>query len=173
MGNYKVIGETWKGRGSAAPLAKGLNNVARVINNPEGVGGIYAYVRNGRLVIENRSRGIDLSIFCFGLTISGPTATIKAGEITWGTADFQIEDTEVEITSDLQMIGLQCSHTEAQIIGPSTDLATFRSTDTIKRCWLYKFGFTAGTEGRPGKARLLTIGKPVGNWDIGSEFAPS
>jgi hypothetical protein len=85
---------------------------------------------------------------------------------------FSIEETEIEITETLQMIGLQCTFSEASVIGPSTDLETFRSDMTTKRVWLYRFTFKAGTNGNPGRASLDVVGKPPGNWEIGSEFAP-
>lgn len=115
--------------------------------------------------------GFDYSKFGFGFKISGSIVTIKRGEITWGEITFTIEDTDIEITADQQYIGLECAYDSAAIIGPSTDLATFRSGGGIKRTWLYRFAFHPGSNGNPASATLAAVGKPIGNWDIGSDFS--
>ncbi len=109
---------------------------------------------------------MDFGVFCFGFTISGANVTIRAGEITWGLATHVVGETTVTITQDYQYVGLWATYEEAGIIDPSTNLSFFRSEKTIKRTWLYQFRLIGGVASR------LRIGKPLGNWDIGSEFSP-
>lgn len=160
-----------------APLAcikaDWCNTVARWLNGMKIIGGEVVHTPDGIVInpfLLSGSGLADASMYSFGFSISENIVTIKAGEITWGKLVFQIEDTEIEITADKQYIGLECSYNSASVIGPSTDLTTFRSDDAAKRVWLYQFNFVSGD---PGSASLAKVGKPVGNWEIGSEFAAS
>lgn len=154
------------------PSASRMEMTDRLARGVVGVGSTRVSYRNGKIMIQGGS-SLDLSKFCFGFTISGPVVTIKWGEITWGQLAFVLADQDIEITADKQYVGLECTYDAAAIIGPSTDVATFRSDDTCKRIWLYRFAFTPGTDGAAGRASLDAVGKPIGNWDIGSEFSAS
>lgn len=61
MGNHKVIPETWRGKGTAAPLAKAMRDLGGVINNVRGENGIRASVRGGRLVISGGGGSMPFS----------------------------------------------------------------------------------------------------------------
>lgn len=149
MGNHKVIAETWKGRGSAEPLAKALRSVGGVLNNVQGVNGIFAYVRNGRLVIENRFRpAVDFSQFAFGFEINSKTVTIKAGDWPIGEPlPLELEDTDVTINQDGQYVGLEVDTIAKTIavIGPSTNKAFFVPDGRKFRCWLHQFNYVRET----------------------------
>lgn len=143
MGNHKVISETWKGSGSAEPLARGLRALGGVINNPQGVNGINAYVRGGRLVIEGTGSGMDFSQFTFGFSIKKDVVTIKAGDWPFGETEVEMQDTDVTITADLQYVGLEVDTVAKTIvvIGPSTNKAVFSSNSPKFRVWLHQFRF--------------------------------
>jgi hypothetical protein len=169
MGNHKVISETWKGKGTAAPLAQALNAIGGVLNNVESGDGINAYVRNGRLVIELTGGGsdVDFSLFCFGFTIAGATVTIKGGEMQWGVNDPSImEDAgPIPLTADYQYIGIEFDRDSRSIvtIGPDANASLFRSDSQKFRTWLHQFRLVSG------KASLHRIGH-LGNFDITGWF---
>lgn len=130
-------------------------------------------LRVPEMIVSGGGGGGDYSKFCFGFTVDGAVVTIIGGEITWGKTVFTIASDVITITADGQYIGLECSYDGGAIIGPSTDIDTFRSDDMTKRIWLYRFDYIPDHDDIPASASLALIGKPLGNWDIGSEFAPS
>lgn len=148
MGNHKVIPETWKGTGSAEPLARALRSLGGVINNPQGVNGIHAYVRGGRLVIEGTpTSSMDFSQFCFGFTISGAKVTIIGGPWPIGEpVPLVLADTEVAISQDLQYVGLEVDTLAKtiQVIGPAVTESLFYPESKKFRCWLHQFNYRAG-----------------------------
>lgn len=164
MGNHKVIPETWRGKGSAAPLAKALRDIGGVMNNVQGLNGIYAYVRGGRLVVEGQAIGIDFSSFCFGFRISGAKVTIIGGDWPIGEADpLELADTDVTISQEGQYVGLQVDTVAKtiEVIGPSVNKAFFKPDGQKFRTWLHRFHFING------KASFWPPSK------LGSLFMPS
>jgi hypothetical protein len=148
MGKNNVISENWKGRGSAEPLARGLNNLGRVINNVRGVNGIHAYIRGDRLVIEGQSRSsMDFSQFCFGFEIDEAVVTIKGGDWPIGEpVPLELADTDVTISQDLQYVGLEVDtiNKTIAVIGPSVTKSFFYPDGNKFRCWLHQFNFSGG-----------------------------
>jgi hypothetical protein len=149
MGNHKVIPETWKGSGSAAPLAKSLRDLGGVMNNVRGINGVRAFVRGGRLVIDaDVQSSMDFSQFCFGFSISGATVTIIGGDWPIGNnAPLELEDTDITISQDLQYVGLEVDTIAKTImvIGPSTSKAVFNPDGMKFRTWLHLFNYSAGS----------------------------
>lgn len=118
----------------------------------------------------------DYSRFSFGFVISGETVTIKSGEVTWGESVFGIGDTDFSVSEDLSYIGIQVDYSGAQLISPTTDVNECRTSGGVKRTWLFRFNWIPPAEGSPegstGTVMLNRIGKPLGNWDLGAEYAP-
>ena len=174
MSNIKIMRDSWTGKGTAAPVARALNKAGRCVNGirVEGGGNVQKF-GNNIVIPRTISTGISFAKFCFGFTISGATVTIKAGEVQWGTSVFGIGQTDIAIAEDLQYIGIEATYDSAVLIGPDSNLATFRSTADIIRTWLYQFNWTAPSkpEGTP-TVSLLRVGKTPGNWIISSEFSP-
>jgi len=154
------------------PSAGRLERLERMVLGMHGVGSTFVGLYPNGIAVGGGA-GLDLSKFCFGLSISGATATITAGEVQWGTSIFGIGTTSIAISEDLQYIGIEATYETAVLIGPDSNLATFRSTPDTIRTWLYQFNWKASsTPGVAASVSLRRIGKPPGNWVIGSEFSP-
>lgn len=157
------------GRANQVPMAH-HNTIATLLNGATIIGGEITLNPNGMVINPFASRGgggaADLSTYCFGLTLEDDAATILAGEVLWGASVFSVGEASMQITDDYQYVGLEATFTGAALIGPSTNLDMFRSDATTVRCWLYQFRLIDGL------ASLHRIGKPPGNWFVGSEFAP-
>jgi hypothetical protein len=139
MGNHKVIPETWKGNGSAAPMAKAMRDLGGVVNNVRGINGIRAFIRAGRLVIDGPPQSLDLSKFGFGLSISEKKVSIMEGEIHVGISVITLNEWQCTIEEDYSYIGIEYDLTNGSHVGPSTNIALFRSEVGMIRLWLYQF----------------------------------
>lgn len=147
MGNHKVIPETWKGSGSAAPLAKSLRDLGGVMNNVRGINGVRAFVRGGRLVIDaDVQSSMDFSQFALGFSIDGSKVTVKAGDWCIGESELETPDTEITISQDHQYVGFEVDTIAKtmDIIGPATSKAVFKSSRTVFRTWLHQFRYSGG-----------------------------
>lgn len=173
-----VKGTTITGSQPGQKIANALEElqekvVAAVVSETVGleakITGNTLYLNWGRSTIG--ASGEDLNKFCFGLEIVGVSATIKAGEVDWGTVLHAVSEQTFLLTADYQYIGIESDLSSAVLLGPSTNIALFRSDAMKKRTWLYQFRYTAATEDNEASATLHRIGKPLGNWQIGSEFA--
>ena len=173
MSNSKIIKSQWKAPGAGKRVAAALSTLGDTLQNARGENGVNVQKRAGQFrICGSPSYAFPWSKLCFGFAIDGPFVTIKAGEIKWGiNPAIEIVDTTFEITEDYQYIGAEATFTSGNLIGPSTNIALFRPEALVAREWFFQFRFTPGVKDVPGKARFHRVGKPVGNWTIGGEFA--
>lgn len=166
----------YKERAFLASLkADWLNTVAGWLNGMRIIGGEVIHNPDGIVINPFISSGaiLDYSRFCFGYKIKGDVVTITAGEVQWGTSIFGIGQTDLTITEDFQYIGIEATFDSAVLIGPDSNLSAFRSTPDVIRTWLYQFNWTPpSASGASASSSIRRIGKPLGNWIIGSEFSP-
>jgi hypothetical protein len=168
MANVKVIKTNWRGRGAGAPLARAMTTLGRTLESMRMEDGSCLQKRAGRMVIPSRSASsLNLSKFCFGVTFSGATVTIKGGEMQWGVNDPSImEDAgPISLTADYQYVGVEFDRDSHSIvtIGPDANASLFRSDSQKFRTWLHQYRLISG------KASLYRIGH-LGNFDITGWF---
>lgn len=129
------------------PSASRMEKCDRMIRGISGVGFTRVSYRLGKIKID-AGAGLDLSKFCFGLSISGATVTIKAGDWPIGEpVPLELADTPVTISQDLQYVGLEVDTIAKTIIviGPSITKSIFYPDAQKFRCWLHQFNFSGGT----------------------------
>ena len=119
------------------PSASRMEMSDRLVRNVTGAGKTRVSYRNGKIVIS--AAGLDLSKFGFGLSISGKKVSIMEGEIHIGITVITLNEWQCTIEEDYSYIGIQYDLTNGSHVGPSANVALFRSETGMIRLWLYQF----------------------------------
>lgn len=152
------------------PSAGRLERLERMVLGMHGVASTFVGLYPNGIAVGG-SAGLDLSKFCFGMSIKTNEVTVKAGEVHWGITVIEVPERNMPISEDYSYIGLETNGVTATLIGPSTNVSTFRSDNAMVRIWLYQFRYTPPeTEDGTGSVSLQRIGH-LGNWILPGNFA--